>query len=89
MGYFFVESWEVSTTDGRGATHHLRNTLHLLLPQFAARSCLWYAEPNAIANAVSYAKFYSRPHDAVIRVYDEGRNVIDTHEQTLISCPGF
>lgn len=24
---------------------------------------LWYGEPNAIANAVDYAKFYSRSHD--------------------------
>jgi hypothetical protein len=29
---------------------------------------LWYGEPNAIANAIGYAKFYSRSHDAVIRV---------------------
>jgi hypothetical protein len=28
---------------------------------------LWYGDPNTI----SYAKFYSRSHDAVIRVYDE------------------
>jgi hypothetical protein len=35
---------------------------------------LWYAEPNAISNAVGYAKFYSRSHDAVIRVYDEAIN---------------
>jgi hypothetical protein len=27
---------------------------------------LWYAGPNAISNAVGYAKFYSRSHDAVI-----------------------
>jgi hypothetical protein len=33
---------------------------------------LWYGEPDAIANAVGYAKFYSRSHDAVIRVYDAG-----------------
>jgi len=26
-------------------------------------------------------KFYSRSHDAVIRVYDQVGNVIDTHEQ--------
>jgi hypothetical protein len=26
-------------------------------------------------------KFYSRSHDAVIRVYDEASNVIETHEQ--------
>jgi hypothetical protein len=37
---------------------------------------LWYAEPNAISNA----KFHSRSHDAVIRVYDEAGNVIETHE---------
>jgi hypothetical protein len=50
---------------------------------------LWYSEPNALSNAVDYAKFRRRSHRAVIRVYDESRNVIDTHEQTLISCPGF
>jgi hypothetical protein len=27
---------------------------------------LWYAEPNAISNAINYAKFFSRSHDAVI-----------------------
>ncbi len=43
---------------------------------------LWYGEPNAINNASSYAKFFSRSHGAVIRVYDEAGNVIDTHEQT-------
>ena len=31
---------------------------------------LWYAEPNAVSNAVGYAKFFSRSHDAVVRVYD-------------------
>ena len=36
---------------------------------------LWYGEPNAISNAVNYARFYSRSHDAVIRVYDEAGNV--------------
>jgi hypothetical protein len=41
---------------------------------------LWYAEPNAVSNAIGYAKFYSRSHDAVIRVYDEAGNVIETHE---------
>jgi hypothetical protein len=40
---------------------------------------LWYAGPNAASNAVSYAKFYSRSHDAVVRVYDKDSNVIDTH----------
>ena len=41
---------------------------------------LWYGEPDAISNAIGYAKFYSRSHDAVIRVYDEAGNVIETHE---------
>jgi hypothetical protein len=34
----------------------------------------------AILNETNYAKFYSRSHDAVIRVYDAAGNVIDTHE---------
>ena len=42
---------------------------------------LWYGEPDAITNAIGYAQFYSRSHDAVIRVYDEAGNVIETHEQ--------
>jgi hypothetical protein len=43
---------------------------------------LWYGEPEAISNAIGYAKFYSRAHDAVIRVYDDADNVIETHEHT-------
>ena len=31
-------------------------------------------------NAIGYAMHCSRPHDAVIRMYDEAGNVIDTHE---------
>ena len=41
---------------------------------------LCYGEPNAINNAVDYAKHCSRSHNAVICVYDEGGNVIETHE---------
>jgi hypothetical protein len=41
---------------------------------------LLYGEPNAVSNAVGYAQFYSRSHDAVIRVYDDAGNVIETHE---------
>src|SRR5881409_2917700 len=41
---------------------------------------LWYGEPDAASNAVDYAKFRSRSHDAVIGVYDEAGNVIETHE---------
>jgi len=42
---------------------------------------LWYGEPDAVSNAVDYAKHRSRSHDAVIRVYDEARNVIGVHAE--------
>jgi hypothetical protein len=41
---------------------------------------LWYGEPNATSNAIGYAKFRSRSYHAVIRVYDEAGNVIETHK---------
>jgi hypothetical protein len=41
---------------------------------------LWYAGPNAVSNATGYAEHCSRSHDAVIRVYDDAGNVIETHE---------
>jgi len=41
---------------------------------------LWYGDSNAISNAINYAKFFSRSHDAVIRVYDAGGNLIETHK---------
>jgi hypothetical protein len=37
---------------------------------------LWYGEPNAVGNAISFAKFNSGSHDSVIRVYDEAGNAI-------------
>jgi hypothetical protein len=40
---------------------------------------LWYDGPNAVVKAIGYAQHYSR-HPAVIRVYDEAGNVIETHE---------
>ncbi len=40
----------------------------------------WYGEPDAVNNAIGYAKFFSRSHDAVIHVYDETGNVIETHD---------
>ena len=46
---------------------------------------LWYREPDAMNNAVGHAKFFSRSHDAVIRVYDEAGNVIDMHTSRMIS----
>ena len=38
---------------------------------------LWYDTPD---NAVGYAQHFSRSHDAVIRVYDDAGDVIQTHE---------
>ena len=40
---------------------------------------LWYGDANAVGNAVGYAEHFSRSHHAVIRVYDEAGNVIETH----------
>jgi hypothetical protein len=36
---------------------------------------LWYGDPDAI----NYAKFYSRSHDAVIRVYDAAGRTLQTN----------
>jgi hypothetical protein len=41
---------------------------------------LWYARPNAIENAIGYAKFYSRSRNVVIRVCNEALNLIETHD---------
>ena len=41
---------------------------------------LWCGGPEAISNAIGYAEHYSRSHDAVIRVYNDVGNVIETHE---------
>jgi len=30
----------------------------------------WYGKRNAVSNAITYAKFYIRSHDAVICLYD-------------------
>ena len=41
---------------------------------------LWYGGANAASNAIGYAQYYSRSHDAVIRAYDKAGNVIETRE---------
>jgi hypothetical protein len=41
---------------------------------------LWYGGPDTVGNAIDYAKFRRRSHHAVIRVYDEKSNVIETHD---------
>jgi len=40
---------------------------------------LKYAGPRATSNAIGYTEHYSRSNDAVIRVYDDAGNVIETH----------
>jgi hypothetical protein len=35
-----------------------------------------------VLHTIGYAEFYSRSHDALIRVYDEAGNVVKTHEHT-------
>ncbi len=37
---------------------------------------LWYTKPD---DAIDYAKFRSRSHDAMIRVYDDAGNVVEKH----------
>jgi hypothetical protein len=42
---------------------------------------IWYAGPDAVRNAVAYAKYrsHSRSHWAIIRVFDERGNATETH----------
>ena len=42
---------------------------------------LWYGETNAVSNAID-CRVFGCSHDAVIRVYDEAGNVIETHEHS-------
>jgi hypothetical protein len=41
---------------------------------------LWYDGSVAVSNAIGYAEHRSRSHRAVIRVYDDAGNVIETHQ---------
>jgi hypothetical protein len=41
---------------------------------------MWCRGPNAGRDAIDSAKFHSRSHHAVIRIFDEAGNVIETHE---------
>ena len=48
------------------------------------RGPIWYAGPDAVRNAVSFAKYCSRSRSrwAIIRVFNESGNVTETHEQS-------
>ena len=41
---------------------------------------IWYAGPDAVRRAVAYAKYRSCSHRAIIRVFYEAVNVLETHE---------
>jgi hypothetical protein len=41
---------------------------------------LWYGEPDAVSNAIGYAKFFGGSHHALIRVYNAAGNMVKTHE---------
>ena len=43
-------------------------------------SPLWYRGRNAIRDAIGHANVCSRLHDAIIQIYDDAGNVIETHE---------
>jgi hypothetical protein len=47
---------------------------------------LWYGQPNAVSNAVEYARFGSRSQSRRDSTYDEAGNVIQTHEQNGEFC---
>jgi hypothetical protein len=46
------------------------------------RGPIWYAGPDAVRNAVAYAKYHSHSwsHRPIIRVFDESGSAIETHE---------
>jgi hypothetical protein len=72
LGNEFMHLYEVRPrTDHRGVD---------LISDALPFDWLWYGEPNAVSKAIGYASQYTRSHDAVIRVYDEARNVIETHQ---------
>jgi hypothetical protein len=47
------------------------------------RGPIWYAGPDAVRNAVAYAKYrsHARSRWAIIRVFNESGKVIETYEQ--------
>jgi hypothetical protein len=50
-----------------------------LISERLRRGPIWHAGPDAVRNAVSFAKYTSRSRSrwAIIRVYDEAGNVIE------------
>jgi hypothetical protein len=54
-----------------------------LISDCLRRGPIWYAGPDAVRNAVSFAKYRSRSHSrsAIIRVFNEAGKATKTHEQ--------
>ena len=63
--------------DSAAFTLHTTTTKRYELLPFGR---LRYGEPNAVENAIGYAKHRSRSHHAVICVYADSGNVVETHE---------
>ena len=59
-----------------------RDGVDLISDRFK-RGPIWYAGPDAVRNAVAFAKYHSRSRSrwAIIRVFNESGKVTETHEQ--------
>ena len=59
-----------------------RDGFDLISDRFT-RGPIWYAGPDAVRNAVAFAKYcsHSRSRWAIIRVFNESGRVTETHEQ--------
>jgi hypothetical protein len=73
-------TWNVGRTE-RDAIHlpffqFTEKGVHLGLRRLRSVGC----SGHSVELVIGYAKFRSRSHRAVIRVYDEAGNVIETHE---------
>jgi len=54
------------------------------LPKFAIGSRFWHRCESEDTLCSSHAKFYRRSHNAVIRVYDNAGNVIETDKPAVL-----
>ncbi len=86
---FFGEQVKLSPKQKRQQSHPVLHALTAagdkrgvdLISDVLPFGRLWYGEPQAIKDAIGYAKFYSRSPDAGIRVHDNAGNVTETHER--------
>ena len=87
--HFFVAQWQMMrpamTSTNPAHVYEVRPRkddcgVNLISDVLPLRCAVLSGVPDAINNAIDYAKLYSRSHDAVIRVYDKAGNVTQTHE---------